>query len=160
MMEIDLFRRHAADVSALYPALAPRRLILETVRRMINELIVDVTETTRANIARAGVASIADVRAAPRLVAFSEPIYAEATVLKRFLRKELYYHYRVQRMAVKAKRIVAELFQVFDHNPDLLPTEYSERHRLQGARVIADYVAGMTDRYAIREHRQLFDIEK
>ena len=78
----------------------------------------------------------------------------EATALKRFLRKELYYHYRVQRMATKAKRIVVELFAAFDADPNLLPPEHAGRHATLGARAIADYVAGMTDRYAIREHRR------
>jgi dGTPase len=160
MMTIDLFRRHALAVSATYPDLAPRRLILETVRRMINELIVDVTDTTRAAIARSGLTSVADVRSAPRLVGFSDAIHAEATALKRFLRKELYYHYRVQRMAGKAKRIVRDLFSVFEAEPNLLPTEHAARHAQLGARAIADYVAGMTDRYAFREHRRLFAIDE
>ena len=160
MMTIGLFRRHAVVVKSLYPDIAPRRLILETVRRMINELIVDVTETSRARIAAANPASRTDVADAGRLIGFSEAIHAEAVALKRFLRKELYYHYRVQRMATKAKRIVRELFEAFDVNPDLLPTEHAERHRQLGARAIADYVAGMTDRYAIREHRRLFVVEE
>jgi dGTPase len=80
-------------------------------------------------------------------------------VLKRFLRKELYYHYRVQRMAGKAKRIVRELFDAFDGEPNLLPKEHEARQQEIGARAIADYVAGMTDRYAIREHRRLFEID-
>jgi len=159
MMTIGLFRRHAEDVKARYPALAPRRLVLETVRRMINELIEDVTETSRAAIERSAVASIDEVRLAPRLVAFSPALHDEAAALKRFLRKELYYHYRVQRMATKAKRIVAELYAAFDATPILLPTEHMQRHAELGARAIADYVAGMTDRYAIREHRRLFAIE-
>jgi len=159
MMTIDLFRRHALVVKSLYPDIPQRRMILETVRRMINELIVDVTETSRAQIAAANPASLAEVREAGRLIGFSDGIHAEAVALKRFLRKELYYHYRVQRMAAKAKRIVRELFGAFDGNPDLLPAEHSARLRVLGARAIADYVAGMTDRYAIREHVRLFAIE-
>ncbi len=160
LMEIALFRRHADEVAARFPGLAPRRLTLETVRRMINELIVDVTETTRANIARTGVASIDDVRAAPRLVGFTDAIDEQATALKRFLRRDLYYHYRVQRMATKAKRIVRELFDAFVADPNVLPTEHRERHERLGARAIADYIAGMTDRYAMREWRRLFAIEE
>jgi dGTPase len=160
MMTIDLFRRHALSVKTLYPNIPQRRMILETVRRMINELIVDVTETSRARITAADPMSLAEVREAGRLIAFSDAIHSEAVELKRFLRKELYYHYRVQRMTTKAKRIVRELFDAFKANPDLLPTEHSERHRTLGARAIADYVAGMTDRYAIREHDRLFAIER
>ncbi len=160
MMEVDLFARHAHEVKTLYPDLAPRRMILETVRRMINTLIVDVTETSRANIERAGVQSIAEVRGAPRLIAFSEPVYAEAVALKRFLRKNLYYHYRVQRMTTKSRRIVSDLFAAFVGNPGLLPAEHGARHDTFGVRGIADYVAGMTDRYAVREHRTLFAIDE
>ena len=159
MMGIDLFARHARTVVEIFPKLAPRRLILETVRRMINELITDVTDTTRENIRAAAPQSLADVRNGPALIAFSPRVRDEAVQLKRFLRKELYYHYRVQRMANKAKRIVTELFEAFIGNADLLPDEHQERLKEIGARAIADYVAGMTDRYAIREHRRLFEID-
>ena len=159
MMQIDLFARHARTVDGLYPHVAPRRLILETVRRMINELITDVTATTGANIRAAAPRSLADVRDAPALVAFSPSIRDEAVQLKRFLRKELYYHYKVQRMANKAKRIVTELFDAFIGNVDLLPDEHADRLQQIGPRAIADYIAGMTDRYAIREHRILFEID-
>lgn len=158
MMTIDIFRRHADDVSARFPAIAPRRLILETVRRMINELITDVTKTSRALIAASGAASIEDVRATTPLIAFSPDIRVEAIGLKRFLRKELYQHFRVQRMASKARRIVSELFAAFVEAPILLPREHAERHARIGVRAIADYVAGMTDRYAIGEHQRLFRI--
>ena len=159
MMGIDLFARHARTVESIYPGLAPRRLILETVRRMINELIVDVTQTTQDNIRRESPQSIDDVRHAPALIAFSPALREEAIQLKRFLRKELYYHFQVQRMATKAKRIVSELFTAFEADPGLLPTEHARRHAELGARAIADYVAGMTDRYAIREHRRMFEFD-
>ena len=158
MMAIDLFRAHAEEVATLFPGIAPRRLILETVRRMINRLIVDVTETTGRNIAAAGAASLDDVRNAPPLVAFSASIHQQAVELKRFLRKELYYHYRVQRMANKAKRIVSELFGAFGADSNLLPKEHAMRRDEIGERAIADYIAGMTDRYAVREHQRLFEI--
>jgi dGTPase len=158
MMTIDLFKRHADEVLTLYPDIPPRRMTLETVRRMINELVVDVTETTRKNIATAGVATIDDVRHAPRLAGFSDALFAEAAALKRFLRKELYYHFRVQRMATKAKRVVRELFDAFVADPILLPSDHQARHAQIGARAICDYVAGMTDRYAIRERRQLMQL--
>ena len=158
MMTIDLFSRHALVVKSLYSDIPQRRMILETVRRMINELIVDVTETSRARIAAVEPASLDEVRSAGRLIGFSDAIHAEAVELKRFLRKELYYHYRVQRMATKAKRIVRELFAAFEAEPLLLPTEHQARREQIGVRAIADYIAGMTDRYAIREHVRLFEI--
>ena len=158
MMGIGLFARHWQEVKRLYPSISERRTTLETVRRMINELIVDVTETTRRNIVALSPTSVDAVRVAPPLVAFSPAIGEAAIELKRFLRKELYYHYRVQRMANKSKRIVTELFAVFTGDPQLLPTEHAQRHAAIGERAIADYVAGMTDRYAIREYRRLFEI--
>jgi dGTPase len=159
MMGIDFFRRHADVVRERYPDIAPRRLILETVRTMINDLIEDVTTTSRAAITKTGVASLADVHDAPRLIGFSSSVFEEATALKRFLRKELYYHFRVQRMATKAKRVVRDLFGAFEADPNLLPTEHRLRVEQIGLRAMADYIAGMTDRYAIREHGRLFDID-
>ena len=158
MMSIDLFRRHADEVRGLYPQIGERRMILETVRRMINTLIVDVTETSGQSIADHRPDSVDDVRRAPPMIAFSAAMRDEAIALKRFLRAELYYHYRVQRMASKSKRIVADLFTAFHDDPRLLPDEHAARREQIGARAIADYIAGMTDRYAIREHRQLFHI--
>ncbi len=156
MMTIALFQRHAETVRSLFPDINERRLILETVRRMINELIIDVTETSRANIDNAQPASIDGVRAQRSLIGFSPRIRDEAAALKRFLHKNLYQHYLVQRMTNKAKRIVTELFELFLSQPILLPTEHFNKTNELGARAIADYIAGMTDRYAIREHRRLF----
>ncbi len=158
MMTIDLFRRHAESVQRLFPDIQERRLVLETVRRMINELIIDVTATSRANIEKAGPLSIDQVRMQSPLIAFSPRIREEAVALKRFLHKNLYQHYLVQRMTNKAKRIVSELFELFHSQPILLPTEHFKRSGDLGARAIADYIAGMTDRFAIREYRRLFHI--
>ncbi len=160
MMTIELFRRHADEVRARFPALVDRRLVLETVRRMINELINDVTDTSRAAIARVDARSIDDVRRASALIAFSPTMATQATALKRFLRQELYLHSRVQRMASKARHIVSRLFAAFHDDPRLLPPEHGVRHAELGARAIADYIAGMTDRYAIREYRRMFVVEE
>jgi dGTPase len=138
--------------------LVERRLILETVRRMINELIVDVIDTSRANIAAARVASLDDVRNSKPLITFSAAIRAEADHLKRFLRDNLYRHYQVERMTHKARRIVTELFEAFASQPSLLPNDHQLRAEHDNMRAIADYIAGMTDRYAIREHRRLFAV--
>jgi dGTPase len=158
LMEVGLFARHAADVEREYPALMERRLILETIRRMINELIVDVINTSRANINAAGIKSLAEVRRAAPLITFSPAIRTEADDLKRFLRDNLYRHYQVERMTNKARRIVTELFEAFSDRPGLLPTDHQQRAKIDAPRAIADYIAGMTDRYAIREHRRLFAI--
>jgi dGTPase len=158
MMELSIFSRHAAHVDERYPGLVERRLVLETVRRMINQLIVDVIATTSSRLHAQGVKTLDDVRRAPPMVAFSDDIRREADELKRFLRDNLYRHFQVERMTAKARRIVTDLFSAFHDNPRLLPGDHQERAREDAPRAIADYIAGMTDRYAIREHRRLFAI--
>jgi dGTPase len=160
MMEVGLFAHHVGEVQRTYPGISERRLVYETVRRMINFLIVDMIETTRANIAGAAPKSIDDVRNAVPLVAFSASVRAEADALKEFLRDNLYQHYQVRRMTAKARRIVTDLFTSFMDDPRLLPVSHQVRAGIDQARAIADYIAGMTDRYAIREHRRLFRIEE
>lgn len=168
--EIDLYARHRDEVEHAYPGIAGRRAINETIRRMINALIVDLIQTSLQRIRDAGVNSAADVRNAEPLIAFSDAMHAEATLLKRFLRENLYRHYQVNRMTSKARRIVAELFDAFMREPTLLPPDYqvtdagthadSAKLITMQARQIADYIAGMTDRYAIREHKRLFLIDE
>ena len=163
--EVDFFARHQREAELAYPGITGRRAINETVRRMINTLIVDLIRTSQENIAAAAPRSIEDVRNAAPLIAFSEPMQQEAAVLKRFLRQNLYRHYQVNRMTAKARRIIAELFQAFLSQPTLLPPDYvvaeqdDEGVRRQ-ARQVSDYIAGMTDRYAMREHRRLFMVEE
>lgn len=160
--EIDLYARHRRDVEQTYPGISGRRAINETVRRMINTLIIDLTETSRQRIEQANPQTIDDVRETPTLIAFSETMRNEATVLKQFLRRNLYQHYQVSRMTSKARRIITELFQAFMEEPRLLPPDYQIAETGQAdqvamqARKVADYIAGMTDRYAMREHRRLF----
>jgi dGTPase len=155
---VPLFARHAAPVRAQFPGIAERRMIHETVRRMINTLIVDLTEESSRRIDAAAPASIDDVRQSAPLIAFSGSLRAEADELKRFLHDNLYRHYRVMRMTTKAKRIVRELFAAFYDEPRLLPVDHQARAAQDKARAIADYVAGMTDRYAILEHRRLYSV--
>ena len=156
--EVPVFARHAREVRAGHPGIGERRMIHETVRRMINALVVDLIAESRRRIAAAAPASVDDVRAAPPLVAFSEPVRAEADALKVFLRDHLYRHYQVIRMTEKARRIVRELFEAFLNEPRLLPPDHRQRAAHDGPRAIADYVAGMTDRYAMKEHRRLFAV--
>jgi dGTPase len=159
--EVDFYARHRAAVEATYPGITGRRAIHETIRRMINALIVDVIETTRERILDAKVQSVDDVRKAPPLMAFSDEMKKEAQVLKRFLRDNLYLHYQVNRMTSKARRIIAELFNAFMREPNLLPSSYqAAASEEEQARKVADYIAGMTDRYAMREHRRLFAVDE
>jgi len=165
--EIDFYARHRDEVERAYPGIVGRRAINETIRRMINALIVDLIQTSLQRIRETGVASAADVRNAPPIIAFSDGMQAEAAFLKRFLRENLYRHYQVNRMTSKARRIVTELFDAFMHEPSLLPPDYQVEATIDDAkkipaqaRQIADYIAGMTDRYAIREHKRLFLIDE
>jgi dGTPase len=163
--EIDFYAQHVREVEAAYPGISGRRAINETVRRMINALIVDLIEQSQANIQAAKVKTVDDVRNAAPLIAFSDSMRKQATQLKRFLHVNLYQHYQVNRMTSKARRIVHELFQAFMNEPRLLPPDYQNcdggsNSAMRQARLVADYIAGMTDRYAMREHRRLFLIEE
>ncbi len=167
LMTLDFYARHRREVDAAYPGINGRRAISETIRRMINRLIVDLIQTSEQRIAAYAPASVADVRNMGVMIAFSDAMHQEAKQLKQFLHENLYRHYLVNRMSSKAKRIVQELFEVLFAEPILLPPDYQVRHAaseearvLSQARKIADYIAGMTDRYAIREHRRLFAIEE
>ena len=156
--EVPVFARYRREVLERYPQITGRRLIHETIRRMINAQVVDLVAETRSRIAAAAPKSIEDVRGGPELVAYSDAMRAEQRALKQFLRDELYRHYQVLRMTAKARRIVAELFGAFHGDPKLLPPQYQSMAKDDRARAIADYIAGMTDRYAMREHRRLFAV--
>nr|WP_315596560.1 deoxyguanosinetriphosphate triphosphohydrolase [uncultured Cupriavidus sp.] len=158
--EVPMWGRHRAEVTAAFPGINGRRAINETVRRMINTLIVDLIETTGRNIAAAAPKSIDAVRAAGPLVSFSPKIHEEAAALKRFLFRHLYRHYLVMRMSAKAQRIISDLFAAFMQDARLLPPQYQAAHGADQARLIAHYIAGMTDRYAIREHRRIFAVSE
>jgi dGTPase len=160
LASVRLFAQHLDEVRDTYPNLAERRVVHETVRRMINSLVTDLIEQTERNLQQYAPASVNDVRQAPALVAFSEQMYEKNRELKAVLRTHLYRHYRVMRMSSKAHRIISELFQAFMQAPRLLPPQFAEQSEILGARAVADYIAGMTDRYAIREYRRLFAIEE
>jgi len=155
---VPIFLRNRQIVERAYPGLAGRRLIHETIRRMINLMAVDLIDRTRTNIVEAQVGSLDDVRVAPRLVAYSAELLPELRVLKGFLRENLYHHYQVLRMTDKARRIIQDLFAAFMNDPRLLPPQYQQMARSDKPRAIADYIAGMTDRYAMKEHRRLYAV--
>ncbi len=161
-----LFREAWEAAGRAEPRPEGRRRVHETVRRLIDAQVRDLVEATRARIAAAAPADIEAVRAMPEpLVGFSGEMRARHVELKRYLRDHLYRHYRVRRMTAKARRTVRALFEAFLDDPGLLPPEAQEAaRRLEAeggeagrARAVADYVAGMTDRYAIAEHARLFD---
>ncbi len=163
---VRLFGREFAAVAARHPALEERRRARETIRRMINTVVVDLVRTTRERLEDAAPASSDEVRGQPQpLAGLSEPVLREHLELKEFLRERVYRHHRVLRMTAKARKVVGQLFTVLFESVDLMPPEHraaalaaEERQGASGrARAVADYVAGMTDRYAILEHRRLFD---
>ncbi|WP_332853284.1 deoxyguanosinetriphosphate triphosphohydrolase [Duganella sp. S19_KUP01_CR8] len=160
--QVEFFARLWRDVQVTFPGLSGRRAIYETLRRLITALADDLIATSSALLADAAPKSLDEVRAAPPLIRFSDPMRKDATELKRFLRENLYRHYKVNRMRVKASRIVRELYHAFMAEPVLLPPDYQDKSGDVGkqARKIADYIAGMTDRYAIREHRRLFSLDE
>ena len=166
LIEVPLFREFHAEVRARYPALAGRRLVYEILRRMINRLVTDLIDSSAARLRSSAVASAAEVRThGSALIGFSGAVREQNLELKTFLREHVYKHYKVRRMTSKARRVVSALFDAFFKDLGLMPEEHAATAaRLEAtlgpagrARAVADYIAGMTDRYAILEHRRLFD---
>lgn len=146
-----------------YPDLTQSRLVHEAVRRMIGVMVDDILAESRRRLEAAGCASAADVRSLGRpLIAFSDDMAANDRTLKQFLYQRMYRHYKVNRMASKARRVVRDLFALFVAEPECLPADWRARCdavRSPGtARAVADYIAGMTDRFAFLEHQRLFEI--
>ncbi|MEM9123611.1 MAG: deoxyguanosinetriphosphate triphosphohydrolase [Pseudomonadota bacterium] len=163
LMAVPLVGPTFRDLLDTYPGLEPTRLIHEAVRRLIGQMIRDVVSQTRAEIAARGLTTQADVHAQPGLVVgFSPAMAADCRALKDFLWTNMYRHYRVNRSTSKARRIVRDLFGLFLSEPQILPTEWQARTTGSAtpatAHVVCDYIAGMTDRFAINEHRRLFDL--
>ncbi len=159
LSSVAIFRRHMRAVLREFPKIEGRRLVHETVRRMIDTLVTDLIRQSAASIRELAPESMDDIRRAPPLIRFSDRIRDEQAELKRFLHTNLYRHYRVSRMSSKARRVISDLFQAFMGEPGLLPPEFQLRAKTDTPRAIADYIAGMTDRYAIVEHRRLFAID-
>jgi len=164
-----LFEEQFEEVKQQYPELDGRRLIHEIIRRMINRQVVDLLLTSKQRLAEASPATVDDVRQhGGPLIGFSEELLDLHTQLKRFLRKNLYRHYRVHRMSLKAQQTIQSLFDAFFTDIRLLPPAqqrrveiYAEKDGEQGrARAVADYIAGMTDRFAITEYRKLHHPEE
>jgi dGTPase len=156
---VSLFARHAAEVDTEFTNLSGRRRVHETIRRMIGALVTDLLVESTRRIAAAEPGSLEDVHRAPALIAFTESMRVENHSLKGFLREHLYQHYQVLRMTAKARRIIHDLFTAFVADPRLLPPQYQEMAAAGNiARATADYIAGMTDRYSMKEHRRLFSV--
>ncbi len=163
LSELPLVGPVLAEVRGRYPDLEEGRVIHETIRRLIDLMVSDLLAETRRRIAEAQPDSAAAVRAlAAPLVAFSDEMRQNDRALRSFLFVRMYRHYKVNRMTTKAKRVVRELFEHYLARPDCLPDEWQTEARdlaePERARLVADYIAGMTDRYALDEHAKNFDL--
>jgi len=156
---VPIFGEPLARAAAQWPGADPRRIHTAALRGLVDTLVTDLIETTEANVARSGVATLEDVRAAEApLAALSPEVAAQNRTLKGYLRAHLYHHHRIERMKDKAKRILCALSDRYLDNPLLLPDDARRRAPAEGIhRAIADYIAGMTDRYANEEYLRLFD---
>ncbi len=154
-----------AEVRARYPGIEFGRLVGESVRRLIDAMVTDLLGESRRLLAEANPKSPADIRGAGRpLIGFSQAMRISNQAVKEFLFQRMYRHYKVNRMTSKARRIVTDLFDLLFAEPECLPTEWygkvDRKDRQATARLVADYIAGMTDRYAQTEHRKLCRLDE
>ena len=163
LMELPLVGDMFSIVTQKYPGIGQSRLIHEAIRRMINAMVEDVLDETRRRLAAAAPTSVGDIRALGQpVVAFSPHMAATDRTVKAFLYKRMYEHWKLNRSHSKARRVVTDLFGLLFAEPNCLPPPWRERAEQAGtqarARLVADYIAGMTDRFALDEHRRLFDL--
>ena len=159
LQKVSLFARHAAETDSEFPHLAPRRRIHETIRRMIGAQVDDLLRESARRRAAVAPQSLADVAVAPVLIGFAPAMFEENRELKHFLHRNLYQHYQVLRNTAKARRVIRDLFAAFLADPRLLPSQYQAMAGEEGLeRAVADYIAGMTDRYAVQEHRRMLAV--
>lgn len=158
-----------SEVRKRYPGLERGRLVAETIRRLIDLMVTDLINETQRRLAKLHPQSVADIRMAGHALAgFSDEVREQEKPLRDFLFQRMYRHFRVNRESSKARRIVRDLFALFMGEPNCLPTEWQaglapaqsgREDPTARARVVVDYIAGMTDRYAIIEHRRLFNLD-
>lgn len=163
---LPLFGPILEDIKRHYPTAENDRIVHAVVRQVIGSMITDMLDSTRATISRLKISCAADVRKAKEpTVCFSFAMQQNMRVLRDFLKKRMYGHSRVNRVCAKAERIVKDMFVFLMEKPDCLPNEWYAKVRGREAedafkaRIIADYIAGMTDRFAVKEHRRLFSTE-
>lgn len=161
LREVPLIDELLREIADAHRGLEPGRLHHELVRRMIGRMIGDVLAESRDRIRRASPATPDDVRRmSAGAIGFSEGMAAQDRRLKSFLKARMYRHYRVNRMMTKARRVVQELYGLLFAEPECLPDEWAAAAIGAAAptrsRIVADYIAGMTDRYALKEHAKLF----
>jgi dGTPase len=153
MQEVSLFARYGEQTLAEYPALQGRRLLYETIRRMLSDQVYDVVAATQSALAQHAPASADAARACPALVQFSADMRAQSQALKSFLFRNLYRHPQVMQTTEWARQVVSDLFHAYLAKPHEMPAAYAQRADVP--RAVADYLSGMTDRFATREHGRL-----
>jgi dGTPase len=158
---VRLWREAHARVRSQYPTASPRIWRYQALRRIIDLMVTDLIETTEARVEAAGIETVDDIRrSGSPIVAFSDSVEQQRLEIKEFLMKHMYRDYRVVRMAEKARRVMSDLFHAYLSEPHQLPPHILRRHEEEGEtlpRVISDYIAGMTDRFVLEDHRKLFD---
>ncbi|MBB4219772.1 MULTISPECIES: deoxyguanosinetriphosphate triphosphohydrolase [Variovorax] len=153
LSDVELFERHRREALAEHPQLRGRRVLYETIRRMLSAQVYDVIDATRAALEALAPGDSDAVRKAPPVVSFSETMQAQSEDLKRFLFRNLYRHPQVTQTTDQARQVMRELFEAYLERGSEMPASYAERQDRH--RAVADYIAGMTDRFAVREHERL-----
>ena len=163
LMDLPLVGPVFRDVRQEFPELSKQRLIHESIRRLISIMVLDIVEETRRRVDLWKPATVDDVRKLGKpLASFSSQMQSNDKAVKAFLRQNMYRHFKVNRAMSKAKRVVSDLFNLYMEEPEILAPEW--QGLIQGkpidkkARVISDFIAGMTDRFALQEHRRMFDL--
>jgi dGTPase len=156
---VKIFGEIFQNVTSENPGAQVKLLINAAIIQLINLQVTDLIENMKRTLDKEGIKTLEDVRKAPRLlVSFSDEVADKNRELKSYLYQKMYSHYRVHRMKNKARRILEALFKAYQQDPNILPSRYRERMKAEGReRIICDYIAGMTDRYAIDEYGKLFD---
>ncbi len=150
---VPLFTRFRDETLSEHPHATGKRLLFDSIRRMLSQQVYDVIDATRAKLAEHLPLTADEARLCPPLVRFSQPMREASTQLKRFLFKELYRHEQVNDTTARAKQVLIELFHAYVSQPEAMPADFARRDDLH--RSVADYIAGMTDRFAVREHERL-----
>jgi len=150
---VPLFVRFRDDTLREFPEVKGRRLLFDTIRRMLSQQVYDVIDATQAQLAEHAPVDADAARLCPPLLRFSAEMRAASTELKRFLFRELYRHPQVNEMTAKGRQVISELFAAYLADPQAMPAEHARRADVH--RAVADYIAGMTDRFAVREHERL-----
>lgn len=162
--EVEPVARIFHEVKKKYPDINEMRLTHEAIRRLINRMVTDLITQTRRNIEEHKIKTVADIRGLGKtLVFFSQEMRKTNNELQKFLMRNMYRHYKVNRMASKAGRVVKDLFEFFLNEPECLPDAWRNitdgKGTTKTAAVVADFIAGMTDRFALDEYRRVFDVQ-